>query len=65
MFNIIYLVSGGEPDSATDILISDAYRWAFDRGNRYGYASAYAVLIFFILYGSSKFGNKIAGQKTI
>ena len=65
MFNIIYLVSGGEPDSATDILISDAYRWAFDRGNRYGYASAYAVMIFFILFGYSKIGNRIAGQKTI
>jgi arabinogalactan oligomer/maltooligosaccharide transport system permease protein len=65
MFNINYLVSGGEPDSSTDILISDAYRWAFDRGNRYGYASAYAVLIFFILFGYSKLGNRIAGQKTI
>ena len=65
MFNVIYLVSAGEPDSSTDILISDAYRWAFSRGNRYGYASAYAVLIFFILYGYSKLGNKIAGRKTI
>ncbi len=65
MFNIIYLVSAGEPDSSTDILISDAYRWAFSRGNRYGYASAYAVLIFFILLGYSKLGNKIAGQKTL
>jgi arabinogalactan oligomer / maltooligosaccharide transport system permease protein len=65
MFNIIYLVSGGEPDSSTDILISDAYRWAFTRGQRYGYASAYAVLIFgfLILYG--KLGNRIAGRKTI
>ena len=65
MFNIIYLVSGGEPDSSTDILISDAYRWAFTRGHRYGYASAYAVLIFFILLGYSKIGNKIAGKKTL
>ena len=65
MFNVIYLVSAGEPDSSTDILISDAYRWAFSRGNRYGYASAYAVLIFFILLGYSKVGNRIAGRKTI
>ena len=65
MFNVIYLVSAGEPDSSTDILISDAYRWAFSRGNRYGYASAYAVLIFFILFGYSKLGNRIAGRKTI
>ena len=49
MFNIIYLVSGGEPDGGTEILISEAYRWAFSRGNRYGYASAYAVLVFGVL----------------
>jgi arabinogalactan oligomer/maltooligosaccharide transport system permease protein len=31
MFNIIFLVSGGAPDGETDILITDAYRWAFER----------------------------------
>ncbi len=49
MFNIIYLVSGGEPDGSTEILISEAYKWAFTRGHRYGYAAAYAVLIFGVL----------------
>jgi arabinogalactan oligomer/maltooligosaccharide transport system permease protein len=49
MFNIVFLVSGGEPDGQTEILISQAYRWAFSRGHRYGYAAAYAVLIFLIL----------------
>jgi arabinogalactan oligomer/maltooligosaccharide transport system permease protein len=49
MFNVVFLVSGGEPDGATDILVSQAYRWAFSRGHRYGYAAAYAVLIFLIL----------------
>ncbi|MCL2822810.1 MAG: extracellular solute-binding protein [Polyangiaceae bacterium] len=49
MFNIIYLVSGGEPNSQTDILISEAYRWAFERGQRFGYAAAYSVLIFLFL----------------
>ncbi|RME22000.1 MAG: extracellular solute-binding protein, partial [Deltaproteobacteria bacterium] len=58
MFNIIYLVSGGEPDGATEILISDAYRWAFTRGHFYGYASAYAVLIFFVLLGYSRLMNR-------
>jgi arabinogalactan oligomer/maltooligosaccharide transport system permease protein len=48
-FNIVYLVSGGEPDNSTDILISEAYRWAFTRQEAYGYAAAYAVLIFAIL----------------
>ena len=49
MFNVVFLVSGGEPDGATDILITQAYRWAFARGHRYGYAAAYAVLIFLVL----------------
>jgi arabinogalactan oligomer/maltooligosaccharide transport system permease protein len=48
-FNIIYLVSGGAPDNATDILISEAYRWAFARREQYGYAAAYALLIFGLL----------------
>ena len=49
MFNIIFLVSGGEPDGATEILISEAYRWAFTRQEQYGYAAAYATLIFLVL----------------
>ncbi|MDP8257789.1 MAG: extracellular solute-binding protein [Candidatus Alcyoniella australis] len=54
MFNIIYLVSGGEPDGASEILITEAYRWAFDRQVQYGYAAAYATLIFLALlcYGA-------------
>ncbi|HEY8379943.1 MAG TPA: extracellular solute-binding protein [Nannocystis sp.] len=49
MFNVVFLVSGGEPDGATDILVSEAYRWAFTREAQYGYAAAYAVLIFILL----------------
>jgi arabinogalactan oligomer/maltooligosaccharide transport system permease protein len=49
MFNVVFLVSGGEPDGTTEILVSEAYRWAFTRQAQYGYASAYAVLIFILL----------------
>jgi arabinogalactan oligomer/maltooligosaccharide transport system permease protein len=49
MFNVVFLVSGGEPDGSTDILVSEAYRWAFTRDAQYGYAAAYAVLIFVVL----------------
>ncbi|MBJ94837.1 MAG: sugar ABC transporter substrate-binding protein [Rickettsiales bacterium] len=59
-FNIVYLVSGGEPDGATEILISEAYRWAFTRREQYGYAAAYAVLIFLILLGWSALSARIA-----
>ena len=48
-FNVIYLVSGGAPAHATDILVSEAYRFAFEGQQRYGYAAAYSVLIFGIL----------------
>ena len=63
MFNIIFLVSGGEPDGATDILVSQAYRWAFARGHRYGYAAAYAVLIFVILAAQTCFAQPRAQRR--
>jgi arabinogalactan oligomer/maltooligosaccharide transport system permease protein len=49
MFNVVFLVSGGEPDGTTDILVSEAYRWAFARNAQLGYAAAYAVVIFGLL----------------
>jgi len=58
-FNIIYLVSGGEPSGATDILITEAYRWAFERGDRYGYAAAYSTVIFVILLVYTLITNRI------
>jgi len=58
MFNIIYLVSGGEPDGATDILISEAYKWAFQRQEQYGYAAAYATIIFLILLFFSRLTDR-------
>jgi arabinogalactan oligomer/maltooligosaccharide transport system permease protein len=53
MFNIIYLVTAGEPGGATEILVTQAYKFAFER-YRYGYAAAYSTVIFGILliYGS-------------
>ncbi len=59
MFNVVFLVSGGEPDGSTEILVSEAYRWAFTRGHQYGYAAAYAVLIFLLLF----FGTRVAGRR--
>ena len=53
MFNVVFLVSGGGPDGTTDILVSEAYRWAFTRQAQYGYAAAYSVLIFAMLFGTT------------
>jgi arabinogalactan oligomer/maltooligosaccharide transport system permease protein len=60
MFNVVFLVSGGEPDGTTDILISEAYRWAFTRQAQYGYAAAYAVLIFVLLFASSRLMQRLS-----
>jgi arabinogalactan oligomer/maltooligosaccharide transport system permease protein len=63
MFNVVFLVSGGEPDGTTDILVSEAYRWAFTRDKQYGYAAAYAVLIFALLAIVSRaFGTRRATE---
>jgi arabinogalactan oligomer/maltooligosaccharide transport system permease protein len=63
MFNVIYLVSGGEPGGATDILVSEAYRWAFQRNEQYGFAAAYSVLIFCVLFAWSRVTNRLSGAE--
>ncbi len=60
MFNVIFLVSGGKPGDSTNILVTDAYRWAFERGERYGMSAAYATIIFLVLLLWTVFGNRIA-----
>jgi arabinogalactan oligomer/maltooligosaccharide transport system permease protein len=57
-FNIVYLVSGGEPENGTDILISEAWRWGFARREQYGYAAAYGVMIFLLLLGWSALSTR-------
>ena len=63
MFNIIYLVSGGEPGGGTDILVSEAFRWAFQRNEQYGFAAAYSVLIFFVLFAWSQVTKRLSGPE--
>ncbi len=58
MFNVIYLVSGGAPDGDTNILITEAYD-AFKVLKRYGFAAAYSLLIFVILYAYGALTNRI------
>jgi arabinogalactan oligomer/maltooligosaccharide transport system permease protein len=65
MFNVVFLVSGGEPDGSTDILISEAYRWAFTRQAQYGYAAAYAVLIFMLLTLSSRLLSRVGRTREV
>jgi arabinogalactan oligomer/maltooligosaccharide transport system permease protein len=64
MFNVVYLVSGGEPDGTTDTLVSEAYRWAFARNSQLGYAAAYAVIIFGLLALMTRVTNRWTGAKT-
>ncbi|NMB73756.1 MAG: extracellular solute-binding protein [Myxococcales bacterium] len=59
MFNVIYLVSRGAPNGSTDILVIEAFRWAFERGDRYGYAAAYSTLIFIILLVYTLITNRV------
>ncbi len=63
MFNVIYLVSNGQPGGSTDILVTDAYRWAFERGERYGLAAAYATIIFIVLLGWTVLAARIGRRQ--
>jgi arabinogalactan oligomer/maltooligosaccharide transport system permease protein len=57
-FNIIYLVSAGEPAHSTEILITQAYKIAFEQ-YRYGYAAAYSMVIFAILLAYGMWQNRV------
>jgi arabinogalactan oligomer/maltooligosaccharide transport system permease protein len=59
MFNIIYLVSAGEPAHSTEILTTQAYKIAFEQ-YRYGYAAAYSTVIFAILLIYGVFQNRVS-----
>ncbi|MBA3542359.1 MAG: sugar ABC transporter permease, partial [Deltaproteobacteria bacterium] len=63
MFNVIFLVSAGQPGGSTNILVTDAYRWAFERGERYGMSAAYATIIFLVLLLWTVFGKRIVRSK--
>ncbi|ACL67605.1 binding-protein-dependent transport systems inner membrane component [Anaeromyxobacter dehalogenans 2CP-1] len=58
MFNIIFLVTAGEPNGTTEILITQAYKYAFQQ-YRYGYAAAYSTVIFLILLAYGVFQNRV------
>jgi arabinogalactan oligomer / maltooligosaccharide transport system permease protein len=58
MFNIIFLVTAGEPGGATEILVTQAYKYAFQQ-YRYGYAAAYSTIIFVILLSYGVFQNRV------
>jgi len=49
MFPIIYFVTGGEPAGGTEILVTGAYRYAFEGSRNYALAATYGVLILSIL----------------
>ena len=59
MFNIIYLVTAGEPGGATEILVTQSYKFAFER-YRYGYAAAYSTVIFAILLIYGVIQNRVS-----
>ncbi|WPB82644.1 sugar ABC transporter permease [Archangium violaceum] len=58
-FNVIFLVTEGEPSNSTEILVTQAYKYAFQR-YRYGYAAAYSTVIFGILLLYSVVQNRVS-----
>src|SRR5450432_448869 len=55
MFNVIYLITEGDPAGQTNILVTALYNSAFGRQGAYrlGFAAAFSLLIFLILLGMS------------
>ena len=49
MFPVIFLVTGGQPAGQSEVLVTGAFRAAFEGIRQYALASAYGVLILSML----------------
>jgi len=57
-FNVIYFISEGDPGGRTEILVTQAFKLVFE--NRvYGVASAFAIIVFFVLLTITLIQNRI------
>ncbi len=59
MFNIVFLVSEGQPGGATEILVTKAFKLFYEE-YRYGYACAYSTVIFGILLVYGVWQNRMS-----
>jgi arabinogalactan oligomer/maltooligosaccharide transport system permease protein len=58
-FNVIYFVSKGDPFGKTEILVTQAYK-LIDPLGMYGVASAFSILIFFVLFGLTQLNMRLS-----
>jgi arabinogalactan oligomer/maltooligosaccharide transport system permease protein len=57
-FNVIYFISQGGPYGKTEILVTQAYKLVNPQ-NLYGVASAFSIIVFFILLAITLINNRI------
>jgi arabinogalactan oligomer/maltooligosaccharide transport system permease protein len=62
-FNVIFLITGGEPNESTNILVTALYNAAFGPNGtfRLGFAAAFSILIFLLLLGLATFWVRSTG----
>ena len=60
VFDMIYVMTGGGPGHATEILITNIYKNAF-QFTRMGYAAAMTVFMFLFLLAITAIGNRLSG----
>ncbi len=59
-FDLIYVMTGGGPGHATDVLITYVYKTAFTL-TQFDYAGALTIVMFLIFVGIALIGNVLAG----
>jgi arabinogalactan oligomer/maltooligosaccharide transport system permease protein len=57
-FNVIYFITQGNPYGRTEILVTQAFKLV-NPGGLYGVASAFSIVVFFILLGITLLTNRI------
>lgn len=65
VFDAVYALTGGGPGRATQVIALNIFEEAFNMNNRYGYASAKAIILFMIVFLVTLLQLKLMKQKEV
>lgn len=65
VFDAVYSLTGGGPGRATQVIALNIFEEAFNMNNRYGYASAKAIILFLIVFLLTLLQLKIMNKREV
>ena len=65
VFDVVYSLTGGGPGRATQVIALNIYQEAFDRSNRFGYATTKSTVLFLIILAVTFIQTKVMQRREV